>query len=237
MEDQNDSSSAQDPNAAEPQSGEQGTDATRQPGVEKRINELTAKYYAAQEASSAQILALTNKMAEMMSRQEERSAPKEDVVAVPEGADPAQIAYFEHRLKQIETKYEMQLMRTESQMHGGAAAQAGLQLATQFGVKDTNVANQIAQRAADLAAGWRQKGLPFQPSDAADFAYMEYLKSGGARNTQQTFSAPKYGVTPGNNPVPNYAAAAPRQSLPRNFDSLSPAKQIEALDNMDDSPI
>lgn len=244
-----DDSNTQEPTVAEPQA--QGVEDAQhqqnaqhaQNGIEKRIGELTAKMYAAQEMAAKKdehIMALTSKMTELMSKQQEMLTPVAPEPSLPEGMDPAQAAYFERLVSRIEAKYEAQLLQTQAQNQRGEAAAVANQLAARFGVRDAAIANQIAARAADLAAGWREKNLPFAPSDAADFAFMEHLKAGGLQQRPSSFSQPtQYAVTPGSGPVQNFAPTPPRQALPSNFDSLSPNQQLAELEKrgLDDLPL
>lgn len=235
MADENNNPFAQGPNAPDVQN-QQGVEGAQQQqpapdnaqnGIDKRFAELTAKMYAAQEASARyqeQMLAMQNNMTALLTKQ---NAPAPDPgLAPPEGMDPAQAAYFEKLIQRIEHTHEQRFLQVQAQQQRGEAASAVSQLAQRFNVP-AQTAQSIAQRAADLAEGWRQKNLPFAPSDAADFAFMEHLKNGHVQPAAQR--QPAYAVTPGYAPVQNFNPTPQNKPLPSNFDSLSPEQQIAEL--------
>lgn len=220
--------------------GEGQPDQEFKVGIQKRIDELTARFHQEREASSKKdehILNLTQQLVAASTRQNER--PAEPAIEVPEGMDPAQAAYFDKMFGKMQAQFQQQLTQVSAIAQRGEAASAASQLATKFGITDQSKVSWIQERAASLAAGWKQQGLPFLPSDAADFATMEFFKSGGIPQAKGngTFM-PSSHQPAGGNPPPNLAPQTQRPGLPNNFNSLRPEDQMSILQKrgIDDLP-
>lgn len=198
-------------------------------GIQKRIDELTARFHQERESSSKKdehILALTR---QLMEQSNQRQAPAEQTVDVPEGMDPAQAAYFNKMFGKLQERFEAQLTQVSAYAQRGEAAQAAQGLAAKFGIVDAEKVAWLQERAASLAAGWKQQGLPFHPTDAARFATMELLEKGGLpRQAGNGTFMPANHANPGN-PAPNLAPQNTRRALPNNFNSLRPEDQLSIL--------
>lgn len=229
-------------NQQAPEVAEQTQDQKFQVGIQKRIDELTARFHQEREASSKKdehILTLTQQLVAASQRQNER--PPEPAIEVPEGMDPAQAAYFDRMFSKIQSQFQQQLTQVAVVTQSGEAAQAAVALTAKFGITDPSKVSWVQERAKALAAGWKQNGLPFAPADAARFATMEFLEQGGLQ--QPTKGAGQFmPITPtggGSNPVPNLAPQASRSALPNNFNSLRPEDQLSILQRrgVDDIPL
>lgn len=221
-----DQSSAQTDGTSQDSSGE---------GVQKRINELVAKQRQAEEAlkeRDRQLLEQTSQMAQMALQTRQQAAvppppPVDPLAAFQDKMDPVavqaiQAAVAETR-RQMEAQYAPMFAQQAAQI-AGFAVQAEAQTIP-------NLPKEVAQRAAQLAAQWRQQGLNLIPGDALNFALGEYQRG------QLAKAAPVMGYHPGAQTAPGVTAGftppppAPRTSaLPANFDSLPRAQQQALLD-------
>lgn len=164
LTDQNQNPQGQDSQGGEPQ-------AAALQGVQKRIDELTAKYHAAERiAQEAQARAQqsTELLAQMMSRPQEPQVRQEPQLQVPEGMDEATARYMQALFERTLDARVKPLMAQLQGVQGATAAQQAQQAAQAFGDK-------VAQRSAQLAAQWQAAGLHnvFKPDDAAIYALGE----------------------------------------------------------------
>lgn len=203
-------------------------------GLQARINELVAKQRQAEEAlkeRERQLLEQTAQMAQMALQQRQVAPP-------PEPVDP--LAQYRDQMdpvamQAIQAAIDATTKRMEAQFAPMIAQQAA-QLASMTVQAEAaalpNLPREVVQRAQQLAAGWRQSGLNFPPSDALNFALGEYQRG------QLLKAAPVMGYNPNApavlpNIVPGYAPAPPttRQvALPSNFDSLDRQRQNALLE-------
>ncbi len=90
---------------------------------------------------------------------------------------------------------------------------------------------EVSARASQLIAQWRQSGVNYPASDALNFALGEYqrgqlFKAAPVAGYDPRNAAP-LGVIPGYAPTPQTTVA---RALPNNFEQLSRAQQIAALE-------
>lgn len=210
------------------------TEATQNEGVQTRINELTAKFRHEQEAREQ----LQKQLVEQSTRMAEQALLMQQAQARPAPAAPVDpLAQFKDTLDPVTSQaIQAAIAETTRRMEAQYApmfAQQSAQIA-QFAVQAEvqaipGVPKEVAVRASQLAAGWRQQGLNFPPGDALNFAMGEYYRG------QLMKAAPVAGynpaaqqvpqITPGMNPPPPVARA-----LPTNFDSLTRQQQNDFLE-------
>lgn len=210
-------------------------------GIEKRIGELTARYHKSEEHAQKlmeQNLHLTQQMAELLSKSQDRGHVEEVLPQAPEGLDPAMEKYLSAQFQRMEARFSGHLTQLGATVHRGEAASAAAQLAEKMGVKD---ASWIQERAAQLAAQWKSNNLPFVPKDAARFAMSEYMEklADQPRNTNGQFVPRGHATLTAGNPSPNFQPATQRQPLPSNFSDLPAEHQIALLEKrgIDDIPL
>lgn len=209
-------------------------DQTQNTGLQARINELVAKQRQAEEAlkeRDRQLLEQTAQMAQLALQVKAAPAAKPEVPADPLAAykdqlDPVAVnaiqAAVEATRKQMEAQFSSVLAQQAAQLATMTVQAEAAQI--------PNLPPEVVQRAQQLAAGWRQAGLSFPPSDALNFALGEYqrgqlAKAAPVRGYNPAAQAP--GVVPGFTPAP----PAPRASvLPQNFDQLDRARQNALLE-------
>lgn len=202
-------------------------------GLQARINELVAKQRQAEEAlkeRDRQLIEQTAQMAQM-ALQSRQVAPAPEVRVDPleqykDQLDPVAMQAINAAIEATQKRMEAQFAPMFAQQ---AAQLAAMTVQTEAAALP-NVPKEVVQRAQQLAAGWRQQGLSFPPSDALNFALGEYqrgqlLKAAPVMGYNPALVSP--GVTPGFNPAP----AAPRAAaLPANFEQLNRAQQNAYLE-------
>jgi uncharacterized protein YdhG (YjbR/CyaY superfamily) len=207
---------------------------TENAGIQARINELTAARRQAEEQvklQQQQLIEQSAKMAEMALQQRTAQAPapqpqvdplaqfKDQLDPVAMQAIQAAVAETQRRL---EAQYAPMFAQQASQIAGFAVQQEAAAI--------PNLPKEVGQRAAQLAAQWRQAGLSFPPGDALNFALGEYQRG------QLLKAAPVAGYNPAAQTipavVPGYALPpqAPRTALPSNFDALPRQQQNDILE-------
>lgn len=225
------------PNAAAPQGTTDQNNAEQgnpNEGVQKRINELTARFHSAEgraEELAKQNALLVQQLAEGMTR---REAPVEQEPQLPEGMDPAAVAYLDKMLQRIEARQNQMFQKLGAEVGASRARQAGAAHAQLVGDKTGWVEN----RAAELYVALKAKGLPINEEDAGMYAMAEFIKNGGSRGAQGSQYTPPVAPQFGGVPPVVTAPRTSAQPLPSNFDQLSPAQKIAELQKrgVDDIP-
>lgn len=214
--------------ATETDSPPQQTEGNQGEGIQKRINELTAKLYEQQARADAYAAQLAQQAALQVQQPQVATPQVDEVEAALSGLDqinPEVGQTMKAVLKSIQAKTEAQVKALQAQFQAQADVGKVTSVATQFGVQDPA----IVRRAQELIASWRSNGLQFGADDALRFAAGE-LALQPKQQPRQTDGryAPVDAVmtSPGAPPAPRSA----KRSLPNNFSSLSPEKQIELLD-------
>jgi uncharacterized protein YdhG (YjbR/CyaY superfamily) len=202
-------------------------------GIQARINELVAKQRQAEEALKDRERQLMEQSAQMaqLALQNRPVAPApvavDPLAQFKDSLDPVAVqaiqAAVEATRKQMEAQYAPMFAQQAAQIAGFAVQQEAAAI--------PGLPKAVSDRAAQLAANWRAQGLQFPPGDALNFALGEYQRG------QLLRAAPVMGYNPAaaNVPavLPGYAPApsVPKTSaLPANFDNLSRAQQMAALD-------
>lgn len=191
-------------------SGE-GQQTNPNPGVQKRIDELTARAREAEarEKQWADRFATAfNQTVAVPQRQQEA-----DPYAELEQENPA----LAKALRMQEAKTQRMLSQFQTQMAVQQETAKISQIASQYGV-DAEVAN----RAQELGAMWASKGLPISADDAVTFALGEFAKKGGGAQAHQPRQPHRQ---PGGGRAPVVAPRTQRSPLPNNFADLSRDEQ------------
>lgn len=201
-------------------------------GIQKRIDELTARFHGEREANQKlqqQLVEQAQRQSELMERLATQNAPQQAAPVDPlagfaEQVDPrtleamrSAMAATERQLKQqfAAQQAQLELQSSVHQLRYTAAATSGLP-------------PEVAQRAEQLLMAWRQKGWKDPtPDDALDIALGQYQRG------QLAKAAPVRGYVPTNLPtVTPGLPPPPRQtaSRPANFDALSAREQNAYLE-------
>lgn len=196
--------------AAVPQ-GEGSSQESKPNGLQARIDELTAKAYAAEARADQQAqlnATLTGRLAELSSR------PAAETV---EETDPEKRLL--NRMEQMERRFSAALNQVGA---GVAVSQVG-RAAAEAGVDDPR----IVARAEQLAFAWKNQGRDLNPGDAVNFAIGEHYRASKGKGVVPRSAA-------GNNPMLNQGTPAPaavrRNAVPENINTLSPDAQYAALE-------
>lgn len=223
-----------------------GEQAPANEGLQARINELVAKQRQAEEIAAQREKQLMEQSAQMAQLALQARQPVAPVVAP---VDP--LAQFKDQLdpvamqaiqaavaatkREVEAQYQPLFAQQAAQLAGFAVQAEAAAI--------PNLPKEVRDRAAQLASNWRAQGLNFPPGDALNFALGEYqrgqlLKAApvAGYNPAAAAQGAHGNVTPGFAPPPPAAKAS---ALPSNFDSLSRAQQLAALDaaGVGDQPI
>lgn len=216
----------------------QANDIAEQPavseGVQKRFDEMTAARRAAEEQArqlQAQLMEQSATMAQLAMQAQQRqvapvAAPVDPLAQFKDTLDPVaaqaiQAAVAETR-RQMEAMYAPRLAAQDAQLAGMAVHSEAANI--------PNLPKEVAARAAQLAAQWRQAGINYPPGDALNFALGEYQRGQLVKAAPVVGYDPRNampGVTPGYTPAPPQAHS---RALPSNFDQLNRAQQNAALD-------
>jgi uncharacterized protein YdhG (YjbR/CyaY superfamily) len=203
-------------------------------GIQARINELVAKQRQAEEAlreRDRQLMEQSSQMAQM-AMQAQRPvlapvAPVDPLAQFQDRLDPVAAqaiqAAVEATRKQMEAQYAPMFAQQAAQIAGFAVQQEAATI--------PGLPREVTNRAAQLAAQWRNANLQFPPGDALNFALGEYQRGQLLRAAPvsgynpNAFAAPP--IVPGYAPPP----PAPRTSaLPANYDQLTRVQQMAALE-------
>lgn len=229
VEAQDQTQQTQDTGQPTEQGGDVRADAVS--GTQKRIDELTARFYRAQEEAAKKdeyIQQLVQQVADMANRPAPQMQNQPDPYEAPADLDPSAARYMQQMMRQFENKLNQAVSQLGATVHRNEAAQAASRFSEKLGLKDNGW---VAERAASLAAGWKQAGLPFRPEDAARFAMGEFVERQAANPTRDDLgrfmprAAPQAGQ-----PAPAATTAPARPSRPANFDRLSPEQQLLILE-------
>lgn len=189
-----------------------------QNGIQKRINQLTAKMYE-KDNTIAQLTEQLVRMSAQGVPQQQQAQPEQNLY---EGLDQASAAILQKVVGNLEAKFQARVAALE----GTIASASSAQIAKSQGLPDA-----IIQRSNELVAEWKKRGYGFNPQDAVDFAVGEAIRAGTymprARASNGQFA-------PANPVLGGQSAPAPvspvTRKLPSDFDSLPPAKQVELLE-------
>jgi hypothetical protein len=211
-----------------------GNEPQENAGVKARIDQLVAQREqekAAREALERQLMENTAQMAQMALQAQQRNAPPAPAPVDPlqqfkDTLDPVAMQAIQAAVAETQRRMEAQFAPVLAQQ---AAQIAQMHVATEA-ANIKGLPAEVSQRAAALAADWRQKGLNLLPGDAINFALGEYQRG------QLTRAAAVAGYNPAlaqPGLVQGYTPAPPQQqarSLPANFDSLNRNQQNAALE-------
>ena len=188
-------------------------------GIQKRIDELTARSYE-KDATINQLQQSVTELVTRLAQQvpQQQAAPPTNPFEGVDYSDPQSVqAAFTAAMGQMEQKFSQQL----GHVAGRAAQMEVANVAASFGVQNPA----IVQRAQQLVAAWKQRGYEFVPEDAVKFALGEAQAAGGQRQQY----APPNPVMSGQNPGPPVPVNR-TQALPANFDDLSVDDQLRILE-------
>lgn len=209
--------------AVDPQSNSQN----QSDGIQKRIDELTARFH--EEAGKRQqaeslVAELIAKSAHQQPVQQ--AAPDEADLALQRlesqyGGETA--AVMRAAIEATTAKFTKQLAETQAMFANQQAVASIDSELQQRGIQNADV----SKRAKELIAGWKQRGLQLLPGDAITFALGEAaLKPQPSRQSDGRFAP--------TSPVLSYAGAPPaqvrRNAQPTNFESLSAEQQLQWFD-------
>ncbi len=190
-------------NAAEPQN------SNPNPGVQARIDELTAKFRETErlvQDKDAQIAALIQAQLQLQAPQQHQAPAQPQVQIDPEEAAKLE-AFMSPRMKQLEAMVQ----RLEA-----------ANVAQQFNQYKQTAPPEVLKRAQELQLAWQRSGKQgWVPEDAFTYAYGEYnLKQGqqqSAVQQQRQFNQATQNVTMQSAPAPQPTT---NHGLPTNIDSL-----------------
>lgn len=227
-------------------SAQAGESQASEGGLQARINELVAKQRQAEERDAAAQKLLMEQSAQMAQLALQVRQP---VAPAAQPADP--LAPFKETLDPVAAQaIQAAIAETRRQMEAQYQpmfAQQAAQIAA-FAVQAEasaipNLPKEVKDRAAQLASNWRAQGLNFPPGDALNFALGEYQRG------QLLKAAPVVGYNPAQAATQaaqhvahgqNLPPPAPKvSSLPANFDNMTRAQQLAALEaaGVGDQPI
>lgn len=213
--------------AEAPVDQQQASEGNGQNGIQKRIDELTARFHAAEGKAQA----LEAAYAQVIAQQAQRSAaPQVDEADAAmqqlEGQFGAEAgAAMRKTLAAFEAKLAKQIGQTQAILQNQEAVRSIDSLVQDKGLKDPRVGT----RAKELIAAWRSNGLQLSPQDAVTFAAGEL-----AMNPQQPRQVD--GRYAPQDPVMTYTGAPPaavprgQGRPPANFDSMSVDQQLQWFD-------
>lgn len=210
-------------NTQSPLAGQDGQNSTGQddaqttqpsvpPGVQKRIDEMTAQLHearrAAQEAQNAAMEAMS-----LAARSQQAPPPPPPQaptfkVAIPDGMDPAAARFFQDLTGQFQSAMEFQRQATEKAL-AQVAAQSGQQSShLQLQMRLASEPPAVQDMAQKLMADWQRSGKSgWAPEDAISFSrYNLGLPNTRVRTTQVQAgggAAEEHIIPSGGAPTPN----------------------------------
>lgn len=202
-------------------------------GVQARIDEMTAQKYELQERlaqADRRYAEMAQKQLELEQRmQQAQASAQPQTVSDPlaqfrEHVDPKVLEAIQAQQDAAFKRFQQEQATRMRQIETQNALMQLQQIATQPGIPP-----EVAQQASNLLRGWQQAGYNFVTAqDALHMALGQYsagqLRKAAPSMQFQQANIPT--VTPGQQP-PVQVQRGP--SRPANFDSLSPAKQMEYL--------
>lgn len=227
----------QDPNAqgqvapavsAEPQTQQPAPPAV-DPGIQKRIDELTARAAAAErQALETQQQMLKQQMELVAQARAPQAAPEPDLTQkYGQTVDPNVIAMMNEVTQRVQAKANAELEARTRQLraqYGSAQIQAQ---ASQL----KGVPPEVGQRAAELFRQAQLAGSQASEDEALRYALGDWMLK------QQATAAPVYGYTgrsmmPSEAPLtaPNYIPPRQAKGPPANFESMSLEEQIAQME-------
>lgn len=199
----------------------QVSEGSSQNGIQKRIDELTARFHEEAARRQAAEAALAQSYAQQAQRPVTPAVDEVDTeMQVLEQYSPEVARSVKKALAAVEARLSKQVGATQAVLNAQAATRQVEQLAQSKGIKDPRV----TARAQALLQDWQAKGLQFNAADAMTFAAGEFsMGSPQPRQVDGRFAPVDSVVTAqGAPPVPRA-----KHSKPQNFDHLSPAEQIQ----------
>lgn len=217
MFDENGNPIAQGPEAGAAQPDNKSENAL--PGVQARIDELTAKFRQAEDQLAAKDAQITAILASIASGQGSRNAAQEPAQP-PVEIDPDEQKKLDYLLAQRMGPLQAMIERLER-----------TQVAQQFQQYEQQVPPEVLKRSQELQLAWARSGKQgWVPQDALTYAYGEYnlkaAQTGQARQAQHQYNQAASNVTMQSSAPP--ASQASQSRLPKNIDSL-PLQQRLAL--------
>lgn len=191
-------------------------------GIQKRIDELTAKAYQAQRMAE-EASAREAKLMELLVNQHAQPAPapQQPEFNIPDNVDPEQVRIIENIVRRTTAQYESKQAQFEQFLSQQRLQQAAAQ------VNDPG----IADAASRIYADWNKRSLKgWNPEDALVYAagqkYLEAQKqSAAAQNTRQQFARVEQPLSAQAAPAPVTTSSA--RPIPANIDSWPFEKQAE----------
>lgn len=221
----NDGATAQAPEA--PAVQQQTQEASQQSGIQKRIDELTAKYHEAEGRANAMAQALAAQAAAGAAQAQAPQPPVDEVaqqLQQLEQYSPEVAKAVRAIADSIAAKSQKQLQQVQFQLESQTVSKEVVREAAAMGIKDAKV----AARAEELAVSWRANGLRLSPSDALTFALGEAARTPAqARASDGRYAPPDAVITaasPTRTPVQKGGPA------PANFESLPADQQLAWFD-------
>lgn len=201
----------------------QGAPATQQfEGIQKRIDELTAKFRGEQEANQ-HLLAQNQELMRTIAQIAEKN-----IAATYEAAPQVEVDPEDRR--KVEAVFTPYMRKLESMVQQLSSQVASSQVASVAQGEDPRV----VQRAQELMRGWRSAGKQgWEPQDAViyargEVATLDATKAAKARDERGRFAgqAPPLQGTGAPPPITQPQTGA----LPANFDSLDIDRQLDLLE-------
>lgn len=213
MADNNDNLPMDGASAQAPTEGQSQVD-----GIQQRINELTAQLHKKDETIDKLTGLVQQQLAAQVApaRQEQVD---EYANLIPQDASDDQKAMFKNMFGTFAKLVDAKLQTVQRQVAVTTVAGEVQQLAQQY-----NINEEVAQKAQQYLAMWRQDGREFNAHDAVRFAIgdVALTRRPDPRGVQQPM------VFRASNPIPQTQQQA-TQPLPSNFEDLSIDQQWELL--------
>jgi len=197
----------------------QSQEGAGNPGFQARIDQLTAARYEAEARAKAATEMQERLLAQLQAAQANQAPP-------PPGVDPlAELdPQLAKALQHVTAKFETQIGALTRQLTAQTQLNEIQQVAARHGVQD----EAIKQRAAALAQGWAQKGMPINADDAMIFAAGEAALAANRQAPRDPLGRHQGTTFSGQAPRVQTSSQGPKP-LPSNFDSLSPQTQEKLL--------
>lgn len=206
-----------------PVENQQSSEGSGQNGIQKRIDELTARFHEANARAEAMAQANAQLIAAQVQRQPQVAPVVDEAEAEMQKLEqysPEVAQSIRKALAAVEARVSKQVGATQAVLRAQAASRDLEQLAQSKGIKDSRV----TARAQALLQDWQAKGLQFNAADAMTFAAGEFsMNPQQPRQVDGKFAPLDSVVTAqGTPPVPR-----PKTSKPQNFESLPVDQQIQ----------
>lgn len=218
----------EDPTALESDDdGSEGGDQKekkRNEGIEKRINELTAKTHEAERRAAAAEATAQQQRDLNMQLLTQRGQPQEPIEDPYEDVDPKLRKMLSEGLTAQQRKFAAQLQAQKNEFDAILESQAVQHEASSLGLDP-----EISKEAAAIVKGAKSRGIPVNKEEVLDMligkAYREGKLAVQPSQTNPRRAAPLSGVRA----PPIQEASQTQKPLPNNFDDLSPEEQLALL--------